>query len=362
MGIRKVKRNPDDNIKKHKDGTFWVQVSRYIDGKNKTRQRYGMTTKGEARSIREELDEELYQLALKMASGMPTWAVALDEYLNHCEKTQAASTYYSKSKILLANTKVWNEQLIDKIEPDTIEKLVTDVCSVKSVDSKINLLKYIRGVFQHQVVLGKLATNPCLRIPAIKKPDRQKLTAMTRLEIETLLKETKKMNHPWFPIYYVMYQLGLRSGEGFALTWDDVDLNTKRVTISKSYCFKSKTIKVPKNGKSRTLVMNQNLVEFLKSQKQSNPTSSHVLPQLTDWKRGEAARILRALQKDLGIRSTNFHSIRASFITHLLLENVPVTKVQELVGHRDLETTQEYVRLIASDLEGSTDSISVSLD
>jgi integrase len=362
MTLRKIKRGSRDNIYDYKDGTHWVQVSRNIGGKNHTRQKYGLNTLGDARRARDELDNELFELALTKQSGMPTWAVALDEYMNHCEKTQAASTYYSKSKILLANTKVWNEELIDKIEPDTIEKLVTDVCSKKSVDSKINLLKYIRGVFQHQVVLGKLVTNPCQRIPAIKKPDRQKLTAMTRLEIETLLKETKKMNHPWFPIYYVMYQLGLRSGEGFALTWDDVDLNTKRVTISKSYCFKSKKIKVPKNGKSRTLVMNQSLVEFLKSLRQTNPTSSHVLPQLTDWKRGEAARILRALQKDFGIRSTNFHSIRASFITHLLLKNVPITKVQELVGHRDLETTQEYVRLIASDLEGSTDSISVSLD
>lgn len=82
-----------------------------------------------------------------------------------------------------------------------------------------------------------------------------------------------------------------------------------------------------------------------------------VLPQLKEWKRGEAAKVLRQIQKELNIPLTNFHSIRASFITHLLLQGVPVTKVKEMTGHADLKTTQRYVRLVAKDLQNATNAI-----
>ena len=107
--------------------------------------------------------------------------------------------------------------------------------------------------------------------------------------------------------------------------------------------------------------MNHSLAIFLKALKISSQSSEFVLPQLTDWKRGEAAEILRTFQRDLKIRETNFHSLRASFITHLLLNGVAVTKVQAMVGHSDLKTTQRYIRMIASDLKGATDSIALEI-
>ena len=184
---------------------------------------------------------------------------------------------------------------------------------------------------------------------------------MSQAEIQQLLQVALKHRHPWYPIWRVIYSLGLRSGEGLALKWSDVDFNSSRVSINKSYCSKSKEIGPTKNRKTRTLVMNQSLAIFLKELKLIANGNEFVLPQLTDWKRGEAAEILRAFQRDLGIRETNFHSLRASFITHLLLNGVAVTKVQVMVGHSDLKTTQRYIRLIASDLDGATDSIALEL-
>ena len=63
----------------------------------------------------------------------------------------------------------------------------------------------------------------------------------------------------------------------------------------------------------------------------------------------------------MGIRETNFHSLRASFITHLLLKRTPVHVVQAMVGHSDLKTTQRYVRFVGSDLDGATDVLAVDL-
>lgn len=184
---------------------------------------------------------------------------------------------------------------------------------------------------------------------------------MTRPEIELLLRKALSEKHSWYSIWRIVYELGLRSGEGLALKWTDIDFDNNRVTISKSYCAKSKTIGPTKNKKNRTLPLNPALVAFLKELKLATFGSEFVLPQLSDWKRGEAAKTLRAFQIDLGIRETNFHSLRASFITHLLLKGVPVTKVQQMVGHADLKTTQRYIRLVGSDLDGATDTLAVDL-
>jgi len=72
------------------------------------------------------------------------------------------------------------------------------------------------------------------------------------------------------------------------------------------------------------------------------------------FNRGEAAKELKQIQIRLGIPVSNFHSIRASFITHLILKNVNIATVQELVGHSDLKTTQAYIRLCGTDLKSST--------
>src|SRR5690606_15402755 len=138
----------------------------------------------------------------------------------------------------------------------------------------------------------------------------KKLTAMTRDQIIKLLQYTKSFNSDWYIIYRVMYELGLRSGEGLALRWDSIDFENNFVTIDASYCSKSKKIKSTKSGEARTLPINSDLRAFLKELKLRTGQQEFVLPQLKEWKRGEAAKVLRQIQTELNIPLTNFHSLR----------------------------------------------------
>ncbi len=347
-------------IKNKPNGKFDVRVTIVIGGKLIERRKRGFSSKGEARRAEEELKSELYLLKQKGWQSTVTWSNALEEYYSQLEKKVAFSTMSSAKSILELHTSIWKDRNIDSFSPLEIEKRIETVFVEKTMASKNKLLQYIRGVFKRQVDFGRISKSPCMGL-TYGKISEKALIAMTRDEIKLLLQEAFKQDHPWYPIWRVVYELGLRSGEGLALRWSHIDFTNSNVTIGEAYCSKAKLIGPTKNRKIRTLPLNSSLIIFLKELKLKSD-GEFVLPQLQDWKRGEAAEILRSFQNEIGIRGTNFHSLRASFITHLLLKGIPAIAVQKMVGHADLKTTQRYVRLSASDLNGATDALSLDLD
>jgi integrase len=347
-------------ISKNKNGKFEVRVTTMIKGKLVEKRIRGLMTKGEARHEEDLLKKELAILKELGWHRKITWVESKDELCQRQQKKLSFSTFSSMKSILDLHTSIWADRPIDDFTTSEIEDLIETTYEEGSLESKKKLLNYIKSVFKRQIELGHLKSNPCGDLKYGKGAEKE-LIAMTRPEIELLLQKAKKVDHPWYAIWRVVYELGLRSGEGLALKWSDIDFSNSRVSINKSYCSKEKKIGTTKNKKVRTLPLNPNLSNFLKGLKLTNADAEFVLPQLIDWKRGYAAKILRTFQRDIGIRETNFHSLRASFITHLLLKGVAVTVVQTMVGHSDLKTTQRYVRLVASDLDGATDGISFDL-
>ena len=49
------------------------------------------------------------------------------------------------------------------------------------------------------------------------------------------------------------------------------------------------------------------------------------------------------------------HTLRHSFATHLLMSGVELCEIQELLGHRNLETTRVYIH-IAKSFQGAVKS------
>lgn len=347
-------------IIQRKNGKFEVRVTIMIKGKLIERRIRGLMSKGEARHEEELLKKELANLKELGLHRKITWVEAKNEMYQRQQRKIAFSTFSSMKSILDLHTSIWANRPIDDFTTSEIEDLIEITYEEGSLESKKKILNYIKSVFKRQIELGYLKINPCGDLKYGKGPEKE-LIAMTRPEVESLLQKAKKIDHPWYPIWRVVYELGLRSGEGLALKWSDIDFSNNRVSINKSYCSKEKKIGPTKNKKVRTLPLNPNLSNFLKELKLMNLGAEYVLPQLSDWKQGYAAQILRTFQRDIGIRETNFHSLRASFITHLLLKGIPVTMVQIMVGHSDLKTTQRYVRLVASDLDGATDGLAFDL-
>jgi integrase len=125
---------------------------------------------------------------------------------------------------------------------------------------------------------------------------------------------------------------GMRRGELFKLTWDDIDFERGMVTLRE-----------PKGGKTQTIPVSPLALDVLKS---LEVTSPYVFPgkegnQRTDFK-GPWLRIRKAAGLPENFR---FHGLRHHFASTLVSAGYDLLVVQKLLTHKDSRTTQRYAHL-----------------
>jgi integrase len=132
------------------------------------------------------------------------------------------------------------------------------------------------------------------------------------------------------PMVLLALNTGLRRGELTALTWADVNLPAKMLTVRAA---------AAKGGKSRRMPLNREAVDVLtKWQKQHE--SKGVLFNVRDVKKAWGALMI-----DAKIEGFNFHDLRHSFASRLAVAGVDLNTVRELLGHADMKMTLRYAHL-----------------
>jgi len=158
---------------------------------------------------------------------------------------------------------------------------------------------------------------------------------LSKSEIEKIIGSSKNIKHRL--IISLAYSSGLRVGEIRNLRVGNVDLQEKTLLVESG-----------KGNKGRLTVLSRRLlsemVKFINSKKSKDL--------LFESERGGKMAI-RTLQKifhdacekaKIGKKAI-FHSLRHSFATHLLENGVDVRYVQELLGHKNIRTTQIYTKV-----------------
>lgn len=165
-------------------------------------------------------------------------------------------------------------------------------------------------------------------------------------EIESFLsvpkpKNSKPKRYEMYTLFFkVMAYSGMRAGEVATLTIPQVDFG-RAVFI----------------------------LDHTKTSPRLVPIAPSLLHDLTEYiKRLDGARLFlingKTLDKNkwnehfhmrcrhIGVKRPNLstHSIRHSFITRLLAEDINIFKVQRIVGHKNIETTNHYTHLVTKDL------------
>lgn len=343
------------------DGKKFYEV--YVNGSDSRdrrvqRRKKGIDTLRKAETLEFELKRELAKLREEAVSYR--WS----EWYDECLKRMKISMSYSSTKNYETQLKKWvsprwGNLEIKKITKTQVHKLVFEELDQDlSPNTKRTILKMIKRIFQMALEEGIVDRNPSMGLQ-IRVPESD-AKVLTNSEVETFLKEARKANHRFFPIWFLALASGMRSGELMALCWSDIDFDQRTISVSKQWT--SKTGFVPtKTQRNRMVPIADDLLRFLKELKLQRGTEKFVLPHLLEWENGEQARITREFCTAVGITPVKFHDLRATFITNLLSRGASLAQVMSTVGHSQLKTTNGYLRKAGIEVKGLTDLLGYKL-
>ncbi len=356
------------NYQTKDDKSFWevyVAVRSKADPRIRVQRRERAL---ESKAKAERRERELYDLVLREVvakEGLsPTWGEVVIKWEAHRRslgdiQEDTVDDYFSSLSIW--TRPIWNKITSELVKQDIRFLMNQMVEAGKSSGFQSRVLNGIKRVYtwarEEGIVRGgveNLTTGIKLSKAEEKVPD-----ILTIEEIKKLLSEAKMRAHKWYPIWAAAVFTGMRSGELYALTWSNIDLQNKVITVSKSYNKRKAIIKSTKAGYFRTVPINDSLNEVLLSL-QTTTTAPHdfVFPRIREWSMGLQAGELRKFCFEIGIRSVKFHALRACFATHLLSNGVSPAVVMKIAGWQGLDTMQRYTRLAGVYERGATDCLS----
>jgi integrase len=316
-------------------------------------------SKAAAKKLEKELIEELAALNNGLTyAGMTYQEFLIKEFYPYVDE-QFPTEYHNLYTSLNKHALPLMQFRIETINSTDIKNILDVVSDAVTVSTARKIRSFLNRSFDY-ATQGGLGANPVTSVKINKKNCKEyEPGVLTREEIKILLQQAKILKPDWYKIWALALYSGMRSGELYALLRQDIDLNNKLISVTKSFN-KKIGVKSPKNNRNRRVPIADNLMPLIK-ELMIGPKHEPLLPRPYEWKKGDQARITRNFCTGIGITSVKFHDLRATFITQLFAAGASIAEVQAIVGHVDLKTTQRYLRLAGVDVAGVTNKLDFTL-
>jgi site-specific recombinase XerD len=220
----------------------------------------------------------------------------------------------------------------------------------KNGDSAVNrTVAILKNFYRAMVAMGYLdsSNNPMTAFPSVKAARKKLPVTYTNQEIEKLLSlppEDTVLGLRDRAILALLYGTGIRVSECSGLRNTDVDFDACTVIV------------VGKGGHERTVPMNERVVHamslylhhrgsavptapFFRSRRGNAMSRGAIYERVRTW--GYRARISKRVSP---------HRLRHTFATHLVRNGVNLVTIRDLLGHKQITSTQVYLHSTAEDL------------
>lgn len=224
----------------------------------------------------------------------------------------------------------------DQVIEDDVKRYMAEKLTEQAASTIIVFLSALR--FAYSEILGKDIT------AGIKRPRRERKlpSVLTKEELKRLLNSipTKKSKL----MVSLTYACGFRVSELINLKVVDLNFEEMIGHVRMGKGKKDRIFNIPK-------FLLKNLKKQVEKQKEKNKEYLFSGPKekLTD--RNLQKIIRTAATKSKVNKKVSPHTLRHSFATHLLENGVDIRKIQELLGHADLSTTQIYTHISTEELK-----------
>lgn len=376
-------------LKKRADGRYVSQIylGRDENGKRQYKSVYARSPaelKEKETAVRLQLGRGLDVLSQR--DSFATWA---DDWLRIKEAAQITERQKENYRHTVA---VWKDELheyeIGQVRADDVERVLVGLQESGFAVRTVNFYRStIRQIMQRAV--GRvIASNPVdlveLTKPAQTAEKRRALTS----EEQGWIWDTP---HRAQPVAVIMMLSGLRRGELAALTWNDIDLKARTITVNK-------TVEYPPNERPklrnltksaagmRTVDIPQRLADYLAQMPRDGLLVVHTtdgrMMTATAWEAlwrsymrllnikygtrtpADLEKMKKPGQRkfDMTIPPITLHWLRHTFCTLLYLSGVDVVQACAQMGHADVSTTIKiYTHLDAIHKRKSVDKLDAYL-
>jgi len=263
-----------------------------------------------------------------------------EEFLNkiRIELKISKNSEYTIRNYLKANLNLleFTKKQPQEITEDDVKYYIVENLSENASSSIIVFLSAIKYAYSN--ILKK---DPTI---AIKRPKKEKKlpTVLSKEEIKKLFRvlDTKKSKL----MVSLMYACGMRVSELTNLKINNLDFDEKTGHIRQAKGKKDRIFNIPNS-------LFKQLFKQAKKQKENNKEYLFTGPKGKLSSRN-IQKIVSKAAKRAGIKkNVHCHTLRHSFATHLLENSVDIRKIQELLGHSDLSTTQIYTHISTEELK-----------
>lgn len=378
--------------KKRSDGRYCAQI--YLGRDETGRKQY----KSVYAKTPAELKEKETAVRLQLGRGLDvlaqrdSFAVWADDWLRLKERDGITCRQMDNYRRAV---RLWKEELRDyeigQIRADDIERVLISLSDDRLSQRTINLYRSAIRQIMRRAVGRVIPTNPVeqVELTAVgrKEERRRALTA----EEQQWIWDTP---HRAQPVAVIMMLSGLRRGELAALTWNDVDLKERIITVNKAIAYDSNGVPsirhITKTAAGmRTVDIPQRLADYMAQMPRDNLLVIHSA-RGTVMTESAWAKLWRSYMRllnekygtrtpadlermqsgkpgpkclDMTIPNITMHWLRHTFCTLLYLAGVDVVQACAQMGHADVSTTLRiYTHLDAIHKRNSVDKLDAYLD
>ena len=329
-----------------RDGKMWRCQFYYKDwqGVSHKKNKRGFKTKAEAEQWeRDFLQQQQRNLDINFENFVQIYYKDMEHRLR--ENTMRTKKFiidlkiipYFKKKnmneIKASDIRAWQNALMKKGYSETYLKTVNNQLS---------------AIFNYAVRYYDLKDNPCRKAGSIGKSHAGEKEFWTKQEFKQFLVTVE--NKPETKMaFLLLYWTGMRIGELLAITYNDIDLEKRTISVNKSYqrIEGRDIITPPKTPKSKRIItippfLTEELKEYI----------SHLYGIMADERMFRFTKsymeheIIRGI-KASGVKRIRLHDIRHSHASLLVEMGFTPLAIAERLGHEKIETRRHLSRIFS---------------
>ena len=217
------------------------------------------------------------------------------------------------------------------ITPQDIDRFLIERCKTPATANRFKA--FFSLCYRLGMENGKVESNPA-RLVRIRRENNARLRFLSREEYQKLSAIILRDHPKEHPAFVVSVYTGMRWGEQFSLTWNQVDLKRRIIRLTET-----------KNGSARNVPLNTVAFETIQHQRTKVPhkPADRVFPLNSDSDR--CRWWFEPALAEAKVTGYTWHNNRHTFCSWLAMAGVSIKEIQTLAGHKTITISARYAHL-----------------